>query len=406
MKRKNLRNKPYLIIGEQTACYHDNSIGKTLILKSPQDLSQIRDLSAAASIDVYTDLPGASYSCPDFPKLSRFELKQALKNHPDLQDTTLIAATAIVTKSKSINLWQLTSTPLLQQWFKALCDQKILVRNITPLVYQQAFSLPKTNMTVLYWISKTIDNRARHVCLIKGIIVFVRYTHLDQSIHTEIKDTLHFIQRDYAVNGSDITTLNHLDQDPYFPKTSPQQSLNWMWLDHLPEQLSQAFKTLKKNHHHQQIAGIFKKGILCAVFVSAAFFLKSAVSYYQAYTHEKDLIQGSKNLPKELLHLPLTTLEKIVFMAENSQDPAFVIATLQEQQDTTFRLEEFHWRALSATQQQLNIAVQHQGGVTQEEQANHLKNLFNKAPTILPFDQYVDRFEVLLTQEPNQETTQ
>ncbi|HBN22316.1 MAG TPA: hypothetical protein DD412_03670 [Holosporales bacterium] len=406
MKLKGFGNRPYLIIGEHTAFFHDTSRDKTLVLKSPQDISQIKTLSSPSSIDIYTDLPGASYSCHDFPELSRFELKQALKNHPDLQDTKLIAAAAIATKNKSINLWRLTSTPFLQQWLEALCDHAILVKSLNPLSFQQAFLLPEVTTTALYWISKTTDNRARHVCLIKGVIVFVRYTLLDKSTSNEIKDTLHFIQRDYAIDSSDITTRNDLDKDPPLPKSRPQQSLNWLWLDRLSENLSHSFKALRKNQQHQKIAEAFKKGALCAVLLSGAFFLKTTASYYQAYTHEKTLIQTAQNLPKELTGLSLEALENILFMAENSQHPDSIITTLQSQQKPNFRLEELHWRALGATQQQLNIAVRRQGTITQEEQATHLENLFRKAPKILPFDQYVDRFEVVLTQRPNQEEAQ
>lgn len=400
MNLKNLQNKPYLIIGKDASFYHDPSQNKSLVLKSPKDLSKVKTLSSYRDFDVYTDFPGASYSCHDFPKLSRFELKQALKNHPDLQDTKLIAAAAMVTKNQSVNLWRLTSTPFLKQWLDSFCEQKMLIKSLTPLSFQHDFSLPEVTTTALYWVSKTTDNRARHVCLIKGIITFVRYTSLSQSIQNEIKDTLHFIQRDYAIDGSDITTLNHLDQETFLPKNPLKRYLNWLWLDHLPGKLPHSFKELKKDQYHKKIAEIFKKGAFCAVLLSACLFLKNGLYYYQTHTHEKTLSQGKRDLPKELQQLSLTALENIIFMAENSQTPTSVITTLQRQKKADFRLEEFHWRAINTTQQQLNIALRRHGSLTQEDQALHLEKLFEEAPKTLAFDQYVDRFEIVLTQDP------
>ena len=401
MPLKIFKNKPYLIIGEHAAFYCDVARNKTLILKSPQDLSQLKTPSVPSSINVYTDLPGASYNHYDFPKLSRFEVKQALKNHPDLQDKKFIAASAIITKNKSINLWRLTSTPLLQGWLKALADQTILVKSLIPLSFQTAFSLPEVGTTALYRVSKTTDHRARHVCLIKGVIVFVRYTALDHTARDEIKETLHFIQRDYAVDSSDITTLNDLDKEPTLPEGKPQKSLNLLWLDRFPETLCLSFKALRKKQQHQKIATIFKNASLCAALLSGAFLLKNGFSYYKAHTREKALIQLAKTLPQELQNLPLTSLESILFAAENSQTPDFIIAALQGQPEPNFLLEEFHWRSLGAARQQLNIAVRRQGTFTPEEEAAYLESLFNETPKILPFDQYVDRFEVVLTQDLN-----
>ena len=229
---------------------------------------------------------------------------------------------------------------------------------------------------------------------------------MDQSLQSEIKKTLHFIQRDYAVDGSDITTLNIVDQEAPLPKEKSQQSLRWLWLEHLPEKLCLAFKTLKKNQRHQKIALGFKTGALSALVLSGAFFLKNTVSYYQAQSHEKKLLQAMKSLPQNLQDLSLNTLENLLFVAENAQTPVVAMATLQGQKDPKFRLEEFHWQALNATQQQLNIAVRHQGTVTPKDQAAHIEEMFHTPPKALPFDQYVDRFEVILTPESHKETSE
>lgn len=103
--------------------------------------------------------------------------------------------------------------------------------------------------------------------------------------------------------------------------------------------------------------------------------------------------------------MSLRDLENLLFMAENSQNPTAIITTLQKQQNPDFYLEELHWHALNARQQKLNIAVRRHETLTQKEQVSHVEKLFNKAPTVLPFDQYVDRFEVIVTQDLAQEKT-
>ena len=397
MTEQNFKKRPYLIIGEYSALYYDCFTKETVTLKSPQDISQIKKHSLDASLDVYSDLPGASYNRYPFPKLSRFELKQALKNHPDLQDKKLLAASATLTENKERNLWRLTSTPLLLKWIEVLADHDILLNSLHSLPFQHAFSLPDIQTKVLYWISKTPDNRSRHVCLIKGIIVFVRYTPLRANNKNEIKETLHFIQRDYAVDCADITTLNQLEKEPILPKNKPQQHLCWLWLDHLPEKLHLAFQALIKRQRYYKGAKIFKIASLSLLLLSTTFFLKNSVYYYQARTHEKDLIEASKSLPEDVHKLSLRQLQKLLFLAQNSQTPSYAMTTLQGQNDPTFRLEEFHWRATTATQQRLNIAVRRQENVTQKDRADHLETLFKTPPKALPFDQYVDRFELTLT---------
>ena len=194
------RTKPSLIIGESSALFVDGDNHKTL--QNPQEISTLKISSA---LTVYVDFPGAIYSTHPYPKLSRFEVRAAIQNHPNLQEKEILSASAKITKKGELSLCTFKNNALLNTWLKALAHQKTPLGSVCALPFYKAYEAPPK---ALYQIEKTHDDRARHTCLIDGAIIFVRYTNLGDNIEAEISKTSQFIQRDYALDRADIQLEN------------------------------------------------------------------------------------------------------------------------------------------------------------------------------------------------------
>lgn len=380
---------PRLIIGDNSALY----VSKThrVLLQNPQEISTL----GTEALEIFVDFPGAHYTTHKYPKLSRFEQKQAIQNHPDLHNKNLLSASAFITKKGRLSLCTLQNTPILTPWLEALSSHGIPVKSLKSLAFTEGLTIEnKTKAT--YWISQTQDQRARHICLIKGTIVFVRYTKLTKSINSEIKKTLQFIQRDYALDRSDITLQNDLNKkrDPTLQR--PSKILHWDWLHRLPHPLSKSFKNLYRQQRLKQATAFARMASLTLLVLSSGLFLKSTLSYCIAYNTHQDILQSHQDLSPSLRDVELEKLQHILWVVHHSQSPFKIIHILQQQGNTPFKLEEFHWQVTEGNTQRLRLAIKHHEQHRQQESAEKLKSLFKTSPIFLSSDKIVDRFELIL----------
>ncbi len=383
---------PKLIIGEHSALYVFK--GDKINLQNPQDLSSLKNKSA---VDIFLDFPGAHYKVYKYPKLSRFELKQAIQNHPDLQDKTLLSASAFITKKGKLNLCTLRKSDILTPWLEALSDHTIPVKSLKSLPFIEALKKDSPPTKATYWITKTLDKKARHICLLKGAVIFVRYTTLTKAIEAEIKKTLQFIQRDYALDRADITIQNHLQKEEDITSKRPSKMLHWYWLNRLPKNLSTSFKNLHRAQRRDTLLKMARVASLALLILSSGLFFKETLSYYFAQRAHENLIQSYQTLPPPLRSLPLEKLQQILWLTTHDHTPFQALEILQKQGDKSLRLEEFHWQVTGKTTQRLRLSLKHNKHLQRQDQADHLEVLFKASPTLISSDDVVDRFEIILT---------
>ncbi len=380
-----------LIIGETSALYSNGT--ECIVLKNPEDLSMV---TPPSTIRLYTDFPGATYRTQTYPKLSRFEVRAAIQNHPSLQEKDLLAASARITEKGELNLATLKNSTLLSTWLQALAQQGIPLELLDVLPFYQEQQHPSKS---LYHISRTHDNRARHTCFIDGAISFVRYTHFDKDIESEINKTTQFIQRDYALEIADIHVHNDVNQQDAPLALSKDKTFHWDWIERLPKDLYERFKSLHQKQHFQKISH-GSRGASIGLFAGTSiFFLSSVFTYFGATLDTKNITQSMSALPASLQKLPLKKLQQIAWFDQNIPSPFKAINTLQKQGDRTLKLEDFHWQQASKNTQRLRLSIKHHQQQRQQDRQDHLEMLFKTPPKALPSDGHVDRFELILTEK-------
>ena len=397
---------PKLTLGEKSAVYIDTT--HTFLWHSPAELARIKN---KRPLEIFIDFPGADYSTHQYPKLSFFEIKQAIGNHPTLQDPNIISASAFLSEKDELNLCVLRNTPTLEKWVKALIQQKIPIKSLKSLAFFQSLSHPKTNTKSTYWITKTHDQQVRHICLIKEAVAFVRYTNLDATTRSEIEKTLNFIQRDYALNRSQITLQNDLEKEPYHVVFPSKKIYHWDWIERFPKTLSLKLRTLTKAHAYQNIKRSARATSLALFALSAGIFLTKSIFYYRAQARHETYKQAYQQLPASLKELSFSQKQQILWISQNTQGPFHALSILQKQTSPLFKLEEFHWGATEQNEgqnqeqkgrqkgQRLRLAVKRHAQKDQQDTHNQLETLFKTTPQFLSSDIVVDRFDITLTPE-------